>query len=129
MLARLPIPPSQRVLIVDESEDTREVLRAALERRGVQTLEASGARQGIELARRHHPQVIVLDLEADAAGDERVQAQYAAESRDHDARLVVLGRTSRYRQTLPDDRIVSKPYHYAPLVRTIERLLGGSPRT
>ncbi len=129
MLARLPAPPCRRVLIVDQSEDTREVLRAALERRGVETLEASGARQGIELARQHHPQVIVLDLEADAAADEQVQAQYDAESRDHDARLVVLGRTCRYKRTLPSDRIVSKPYHYAPLIRTIERLLGGSART
>jgi len=116
-------------LIVDQSEDTREVLRAALERRGVQTLAATGARQGIQLARQHHPQVIVLDMEADSAADEHVQDQYDAESRDHDARLVVLGRTSRYHRTLPKDRIVSKPYHYAPLIRTIERLLSGSATT
>jgi len=121
--------PRDRVLIVDQSEDSREVLRTALERRGVQTLEASGARQGIELARQHHPRVIVLDLEADAAGDEHVQAQFDTESKDHDSRLVVLGRTARYERTLPKDRIVSKPYHYAPLIRTIERLLGTSART
>jgi len=121
-------PPRDRVLIVDQSEDSREVLCTALERRGVQTLEASCARRGIELARQHHPRVIVLDLEADAAGDERVQAQYDAESKDHDARLVVLGRTARYERTLPKDRIVPKPYHYAPLIRTIERLLGTSAR-
>jgi CheY-like chemotaxis protein len=102
------------------------VLGAALRRRGVQTLEASGARQGAELARQHHPHVIVLDLEADAADDSQVQAQYDAESRDHDARLVVLGRAGRYERTLPKDRIVPKPYHYAPLIRTIERLLGFS---
>ena len=65
-----------------------------------------------------------LDLEADAAVDEHIQDQYDAESRDHDARLVVLGRTSRFKRTLPEDRIVSKPYHYAPLIRKIEELLG-----
>jgi len=126
VLPNLPASLCRRVLIVDQSKDSREVISAALQRRGVQTLEASGARQGAELARRHHPQVIVLDLEADSADDGQVQAQYDAESRDHDARLVVLGRAGRYEQTLPKDRIVPKPYHYAPLIRTIERLLGFS---
>jgi CheY-like chemotaxis protein len=126
VLPNLPASLCRRVLIVDQSKDSREVITAALQRRGVQTLEASGARQGAELARQHHPQVIVLDLEADAADDGQVQAEYDAESRDHDARLVVLGRAGRYEQTLPKDRILPKPYHYAPLIRTIERLLGFS---
>jgi DNA-binding response OmpR family regulator len=111
------------VLIVDHSDDCREVLRTALERRGVQTLEASGARQGAELARRFHPQVIVLDLDADAADDEEIRRQYCAESHEHDAYLVVLGRSVGYEQAVPRNRVLSKPYHYAPLIRTIETLL------
>jgi CheY-like chemotaxis protein len=111
------------VLIVDHSQDTREVLRTALALRGVQTLEANGARQGAELARRHHPRVIVLDLETEAADDEQVRDQYEAESRDHNARLVVLGRAAGYGRNLPKDRVLTKPYHFAPLIRTIERLL------
>jgi len=126
VLPNLPASRNHRVLIVDQSEDTREVLRTALERRGVHTLEASGARQGAALARRHHPRVIVLDVESEAADDDDVQALYEAESKDHDARLVVLGRTHRFEQSLPKDRIVPKPYHFAPLIRKIERLLGVS---
>jgi DNA-binding response OmpR family regulator len=110
-------------LIVDGSEDTREVICAALQMRGVQTLQATGAKQGVELARQHHPRVIVLDLEAEAADDEQICQQYESESRDHHSSLVVLGRARHYDQSLPRDRIVSKPYHFAPLIRTIERLL------
>jgi CheY-like chemotaxis protein len=113
-------------LIVDQSEDNREVLRTALQRRGVQTYEAVGARQGVELAHRHHPQVIVLDVETDAADEDLVRDQYGAQSRNHDAYLLVIGRSVGYEKTVPRDRIVSKPYHYAPLVRTIERLLGST---
>lgn len=113
----------RQVLIVDESEDSREVLKTALERRGVHTLEALDARRGAELAREHHPEVIVLDLEAEEADLEEIQQQYDTESREHQTSLVVLGRAVRYDRTLPKDHIVSKPYHYAPLIRTIERLL------
>jgi DNA-binding response OmpR family regulator len=91
--------------------------------RGVSTFQAAGARQGVELARQHHPQVIVLDLEAEAADDEQICREYETQSRDHDASLVVLGRARHYEESLPRDRIVPKPYHFAPLIRTIERLL------
>jgi CheY-like chemotaxis protein len=123
VLAHLNQHTHPSVLIVDQSEDTREVLRAALERRGVQILEAAEARQGIDLARRHHPEVIVLDLECEAADDSDVQAEYDAEAREGTGALVVLGKARRYEDKLPSDRILPKPYHYAPLIRTIERLL------
>ena len=115
--------PRPSVLIVDRSEDTREVLRTVLEKRGVRTWEAAGARQGVELARQHHPHVIVLDLESGDADQQEIRDQYQAESKEHDAYLVVIGRSVSYEQILPKDRILSKPYHYAPLVRTIETLL------
>ena len=112
-----------RVLIVDECDDNREVLRTALERRGLETLEASGPQQGLELARRHHPQVIVLDLESGTDGDTTVREQYAAETRKNDLSLVVLGTATRTGCQGPDHQEVAKPYHYAPLIRTIEKLI------
>jgi DNA-binding response OmpR family regulator len=115
-----------RVLIVDRSRDSREVLRVALERRGIQIFEAAGARQGVELAQQHRPEVIVLDLEGDAADDEQMRDQFEAASRDHHASLVLLGQSRRGERILPQERIVPKPYHYAPLVHTIEQLLAVS---
>jgi DNA-binding NtrC family response regulator len=119
--------PRHRVLIVDRSSDSRDVLRTALERRGIQIFEAAGARQGAALAQEYRPEVIVLDLESDAADDEQVRDQFDAASRDHHASLVVLGQARRYEQALPKERIVPKPYHYAPLVHTIEQLLEMAP--
>jgi CheY-like chemotaxis protein len=108
---------------VDRSEDSRQVLRTVLERRGVRTWEAAEARRGVELARQHHPQVIVLDLESGDADQEEIRDQYQAESKEHDVYLLVIGRSVSYERILPKDRILAKPYHYAPLVRTIEALL------
>ena len=46
-MPELPDELSKRVLIVDQSEDNREVLRTALQRRGLRTIEASGVDQGL----------------------------------------------------------------------------------
>ncbi|MCH8177391.1 MAG: hypothetical protein IIC09_04185, partial [Proteobacteria bacterium] len=51
------------VLIVDPSRDTREVLRIALARQGVEVLEADQRAEGMSIARERHPDVIVVDLE------------------------------------------------------------------
>ncbi len=109
------------VLIVDPSEDNREVLGTALRRRGLQILEATEVQQGLQLARKHQPEVIVLDLETVTADDAKVQSQYDAETSSRDGSLVVLGTAKR--ENLSEKRqVVAKPYHYAPLIRTIEEL-------
>ncbi|MEQ8788466.1 MAG: hypothetical protein RIC55_19305 [Pirellulaceae bacterium] len=111
----------QSVLIVDCSEESREVLRTVLGKRGLQILEATEARQGLELARRHHPGVIVLDLETESADDETVRDQYDVQSTRAGTSLVVLGRSVR--SAPARGAIVPKPYHFAPLIRKIEELL------
>lgn len=50
------------VLIVEDESDVVDLLRYNLSRAGFSVLIAGNGTQGIELARRHHPDVIVLDL-------------------------------------------------------------------
>ena len=115
--------PRPSVLIVDRYGGLARSSAHALEKRGVRTWEATEARQGVELARQHDPQVIGLDLDTGDTEQQEIREQYQAESNEHDAYLVVIGRSRSYEQILPKDRILAKPYHYAPLVRTIESLL------
>jgi len=110
------------VLIVDDHEDAREVLRAALARRGVTILEAAQADDGLTLARRHRPDVIVLDMETQCDAPAR-HGEFADQVRADSARLILLGRAPRCAAPVPADQFVAKPYHYAPLVRKIEELL------
>jgi CheY-like chemotaxis protein len=108
------------VLIVDPSAENREVLRTVLESRGLRILEAGAAESGLELAREHHPDVIVLDVEATRADPE--QCRQAAAAEGHSAELIVLGKLRRGPQ-FAGGHVISKPYHFAPLVHTIERLV------
>ncbi len=117
------VPTRRSVLIVDPCDESREVLRTVLQRRGVKIIEATGGRRGLELARRHHPEVIVLDVETVPDADADTRAGFGAESRLHHTSLVMLASARRDTVGLPIGRVVPKPYHYGPLVRTIEQLL------
>lgn len=114
---------SASVLIVDGSEDTREVLRTALERRGWRTFSAAEPTEAAELARRHQPDLIVLDLELDADQTESFRETLPRDERGEGPRFILIG-TARaaFDRGIPG-RWVSKPYHFAPLIRTIEESL------
>jgi DNA-binding response OmpR family regulator len=115
------------VLIVDRSADTREVLRTALRERGADVLEATRAEAAVELARKHHPDVIVLDLEIARRASESLRAALC-EATSPVAPVVLLGTARRVKQDFPAGQFVAKPYHYAALVRKIEQLLDASRR-
>ena len=60
-----PVPDTPLgVLVVDDTPDLRDLLRMALERRGEfhVVAEASNGREGIELARAHQPDLVLLDI-------------------------------------------------------------------
>ena len=114
------------VLIVDASDETRCVLQTALEHRGMRTMAASQARQGLAMAQQQRPDLIVLDLEIDRGDPEEVVASFAEQSRTNNASLVLLGSVRR-RQTHLQGEYVAKPYHYGPLIRRIEEMLSANP--
>ena len=50
------------ILIIDDEEPLRELVREVLTARGFNVIEAAGGRQGIELARRQLPDLILCDV-------------------------------------------------------------------
>jgi CheY-like chemotaxis protein len=118
---RCPKTTQPIVLIVDESADNREVLRTVLARRGMAILEAEAADEGLELARHHRPDVIVLDLDGPQGEAATIRKQFASEANDREQSLIVLGKIRRT-PTFTGGHVISKPYHFAPLIEAIERL-------
>lgn len=113
----------QSVLVVDPLEETHEVLRAALADQDVEVVAARNAAQGLALARRCLPSLIVLDLESDGASAV-VTGKLLAESTARSTPLLVIGTTKSNPAGLSAARPLAKPYHYAALIRRIEELLG-----
>jgi chemosensory pili system protein ChpA (sensor histidine kinase/response regulator) len=112
------------VLIVDPSDETREVLQTALERRGLRIFAAGAVREGLELARSEQPDLIVVDIEAEDSAAEAFSAPFTEQSRTAQTPLVLLGSLRRGWQPPRGGEFVSKPYHYGPLIRRIEEILG-----
>src|ERR1044072_1379131 len=50
------------VLVAEDSSDTRVMLKRAFELKGYHVLEAEDGQQALDIARRHHPSLIVVDL-------------------------------------------------------------------
>ncbi|MDX1962728.1 MAG: response regulator [Pirellulales bacterium] len=115
------MPPSSRILIVDASPDNRQVLRTALEKRGIEILEAARTRQGLALAQTARPDLVIWNLEDSppntAAVTDEVLRQTPASTE-----LVFLGGVGRP-VAHARSAFVPQPYHYPRLISTIEHML------
>lgn len=54
--------PAEQILIVDDDEVSRYLLKSALANSGYRLLEAQGGKEGLRLAREAKPKLIILDL-------------------------------------------------------------------
>ena len=57
-----PTQQTQRILVVDDSEDMRDLLQRLLERAGYHVVVAEDGQASLTQARRHHPDLILMDL-------------------------------------------------------------------
>jgi CheY-like chemotaxis protein len=120
------LSPPPRVLIVDASAESREVLRTLLELRGAAAIEAQHPEQAAELAARHRPHLIVYDAESDRSNSGRATDDLRAAAHRFDMPIVILGTASHCQPDFPGGQFVAKPYHYGPLIRKIESLLAAA---
>ena len=54
---------AQTIMVVEDYDDTRLLLRHALEARGYRVLEAINGHEAVELSLRDHPALILMDLD------------------------------------------------------------------
>lgn len=54
---------AQTIMIVEDYDDTRLLLRQALEAKGYRVLEAVNGQEAVEISMREHPVLILMDLD------------------------------------------------------------------
>jgi two-component system cell cycle response regulator DivK len=54
---------SKRILVVEDQEDNRAILRDLLSSAGYELIEATNGQEGIELARKERPDLILMDIQ------------------------------------------------------------------
>lgn len=112
-----------RVLIVDESPESQEVLCELLGRQGAIAVAAHRAEHAAALARQHQPDLIVYDAESDHSDTLEATRRLIEAASTSETPVIVLGSVRRYGTILRGGQFVAKPYHYGQLIRRIEHLL------
>lgn len=113
-----------RVLLVDASSESRDILRTLLNRQGNEILETSQIQAAGAITDREQPDLIVCDSDSDDSPGNWATRELAWQASRSDIPIVVLGTVRRDFKPLSDGDLVPKPYHYGPLIRKIEGLLG-----
>jgi two-component system, cell cycle response regulator DivK len=120
----------QQILVVDDSEDMRELLQRLLERAGYRVVLAEDGQTSLTLAKLHHPDLILMDLSLpdmdgwEAVGHLRKMREFrtipiiavtAHVSPREEARAMAAGCTAH----------IGKPFDTRVLLQSIARLLKG----
>jgi len=116
------------ILVVDDHDLNRELVRTMLERKGYRVLQAENGEEGAKVARRERPSLILLDLAMPGKDGFAIARELKADPELAGTPLVAVtalamrGDEARAREAGFDD-YVTKPVDRQILEETIERLL------
>lgn len=127
-----PLPlASRRILVIDDQDSIRGVLRAALSEAGAEVLEAGGGADGIEVATRQNPDLILLDIAM--PGMNGWQVLEALRMSAETVGIPVVLQTSSgdfpsYEQARRHAvaAFISKPFRLSDVVEMCRRIIGGA---
>jgi CheY-like chemotaxis protein len=66
MRAKAGTEPARTILVVDDFDDTRLMMRLWLQKRGYRVVEASDGLEALDVARRELPDLVIMDIEMPA---------------------------------------------------------------
>ncbi|MBB72990.1 MAG: hypothetical protein CMJ75_00605 [Planctomycetaceae bacterium] len=118
-----PTEQSPDVLLIHDCSETRGVLATALARRGIRIFATDRMDGIVEFLKRGRPRVTIIDTDSETATNQTIcQTLQQADT----GKLIVLGQVRWNQASLPVQRVYRKPYHFAPLIRTIELMCARS---
>lgn len=127
---RMPSLEGLRVLVVDDGDETREMVAAILEKRGASVTALPSAQEALAALAEQKPDVLLLDLDlADAGGDSlirKIRALPASEGGDTPAvALAAFATSDRTRALLAGFQLqLAKPVRPAELVASVASVAG-----
>jgi DNA-binding response OmpR family regulator len=118
----------QRVLLVDDDHEIVESVRIALEANGYSVLVARDGNQGLAMAEREDPDLVVLDMMMPKRSGFLV-LEKLRRSRPVPLRVIMItanegSRHKAYAEMLGVDDYIRKPFAMDRLMESVKRLLG-----
>lgn len=122
---------SRRILIVDDDPDIIESVRYALEGKGHQVLIARDGNQGLAMAERESPDLIILDMMMPKRSGFLVMEKLRRSSGDaHKIIMITANEGNRhkaYAEMLGVNDYLRKPFNMDQLLESVSRILEGEP--
>jgi len=124
---------SKMILCIEDEPEMIDLIRVILTRRGFEIRGANGGKEGIEIIRKEHPDLVLLDLMMpEMDGWEVYQQMKADEATKNIPVIVVTARAQSIEKVLGlhiakvDDYIV-KPFSPQELLTSVEKVLLRNP--
>jgi DNA-binding response OmpR family regulator len=119
--------PKKRILLVDDDREIIESMRAALDASGYETLVARDGNQGLALAERESPDLVVLDMMMPKRSGFLV-LEKLRRTRPIPMRIIMItanegNRHKAYAEMLGVDDYLRKPFAMDRLLESVGRLL------
>ena len=121
----------KRILIVDDEEDLRKMLRFRLEAVGYEVYEASDGQIGLDMARSNNPDLIILDLMLPKIDGFKICRMLKFDERYRHIPIIMF--TARAQKEdeeigkeMGADAYVVKPFEPEALLKKIKELVGRS---
>lgn len=115
------------VLLVEDDEAVRQLVRLTFEMHGFGVIEAGDGREGLRLLARHRPDAVVLDLLMPDMGGERMLAEvWASPEAGRTPVVVMTGRSEVPAEVVGlvgRRNVVAKPFDPDQLVERVAALL------
>lgn len=119
--------PSRRVLLVDDDAEIIESMRTVLESKGYDVLVARDGNQGLALAEKENPDLVILDMMMPKRSGFLV-LETLRRSRSVPMRIIMItanegSRHKAYAEMLGVDDYIRKPFAMDRLLDSVQRLL------
>jgi two-component system phosphate regulon response regulator PhoB len=122
----------QRVLVVDDSDDVREMLRLVLTRRGFAVVEASDGAEAVVKAVERCPDLVLLDVRMPIMDGLEALRQLRAEARTAHVPIIMVSAQpdqAERARALGSNGFVAKPAPPDALLKQIRAVLGRTSST
>jgi two-component system, cell cycle response regulator DivK len=121
---------SKRILIVEDQEDLRGVLRDLLSGSGYLIVEAADGQEGVSKAKSERPDLILMDIQLPVLDGYEATRQIKADRSLAQTPIIAVSSFAmkgdeEKARAAGCDHYVTKPYSPLQLLRTIRSVLGG----
>jgi two-component system, cell cycle response regulator DivK len=119
------------VLLVEDTEDNRQMMRRLLEMSGFRVVEATNGREAVEVASQVHPQIILMDLSLPIIDGLAATRQIRNQPELNTVPIVAVSAhdTADFHSEALDagcNAYVTKPINYTELEHLVTRLIAGN---